>query len=56
MEEKVQEKEARAKAAVELDTDTLEDKFAALEKDSDVDKQLEELKAKMKKPEETPGA
>ena len=52
MEEKVQEKEARARAAAELDTDTLEDKFAALEKEGDVDKQLEELKAKLRKPEE----
>ncbi len=50
MEEKVQEKEARAKASAELDTDTLEDKFAELEKTSDVDKDLEELKAKMNKP------
>ena len=52
MEEKVEDKEARAKAAAELDTDTLEDKFATLEKSSDVDQQLEELKAKLKKPEQ----
>ena len=52
MEEKVLEREARAKAAVELDTDTLEEKFAALEQESDLDRQLEELKSKMKKPEE----
>ncbi len=52
MEDRVEEKEARAKAAAELDTDTLEDKFAALEKSSDVDQQLEELKAKLKKPEQ----
>ncbi len=50
MEEKVQEKEARAKAAVELSTDSLEDRFAALERESDVDRDLEELKAKMNKP------
>ncbi len=56
MEEKVQEKEARAKAAAELDTDTLEEKFAVLEKEGDVDKQLEELKAKMRKPEGGQGA
>ena len=37
LEEKVEDKEARAKAAVELskETDTLEDKFAALEQESD---------------------
>ncbi|MGI5836020.1 MAG: PspA/IM30 family protein [Chloroflexota bacterium] len=53
LEEKVEDKEARAKAAVELskETDTLEDKFAALEQESDLDKQLQELKAKMQKPE-----
>ncbi|MGE5620491.1 MAG: PspA/IM30 family protein [Sphingomonadaceae bacterium] len=52
MEEKVLEKEARAKAAVELGTDSLEEKFAALEKEADLDSQLAELKAKLKKPEE----
>ncbi|MHB0871075.1 MAG: PspA/IM30 family protein [Chloroflexota bacterium] len=52
MEEKVLEKEARAKAAVELGTDTLEEKFAALEKEADLDDQLQQLKSKMKKPEE----
>ena len=52
MEERVEEKEARAKAVAELDTDTLEDKFAALEKTADVDQQLEELKAKLRKPEQ----
>lgn len=53
LEEKVEEKEARAKAASELskETDTLEDKFAALEQETDIDKQLQELKAKMQKPE-----
>ena len=50
MEDKVEEKEARAKAAVELDTDTLEDKFAELEKTNDVDSDLADLKAKMNKP------
>ena len=52
MEEKVEDQEARAKAAVELTKDSLEDKFDALEKESDLDQQLAELKAKMKKPEE----
>lgn len=56
LEEKVMEKEARAKAAVELDTDSLEEKFAALEKESDVDKDLEELKQKMNKPTTEGGA
>ncbi len=50
MQDKVEEKEAMAKASAELDTDSLEDKFAELEKGSDVDKQLEELKSKMNKP------
>lgn len=54
MEEKVQEKEARAKAAVELNTDTLEDRFAELERDTDVDKDLAELKSKMNKPQTPP--
>lgn len=52
LEEKVQDKEARAKAAAELDSDTLEDKFAALEKDGDVDADLAALKAKMNPPKE----
>lgn len=52
MEEKVLEQEARAKAAASLDTDTLEERFAALEQETDIDKQLNELKSKLKKPEE----
>ncbi len=51
LEEKVQEKEARAKASAELDRDTLEEKFAALETDTDLDQQLNELKSKIQKPE-----
>lgn len=47
LEDRVAEKEARAKAAVELDKDSLEDKFAALETDSKVEDQLAALKAKM---------
>lgn len=52
LEDKVEEKEARAKAAAELDTDTLEDKFAELEKEGDVDADLAALKAKMNQPKE----
>ncbi len=47
LEDKVAEKEARAKASIELDHDSLEDKFAALETDNKVDDQLAALKAKM---------
>ena len=47
MEEKVMDQEARAKAAAELDHDTTEDRFAALEQGDEVDQQLAALKAKM---------
>jgi len=46
MEDKVRQKEAMAQASSELETDPLEDKFAALEKNDDLDRQLAELKAK----------
>ena len=46
MEEKVSEQEARAKAATELGTDTLDAKFAALETESTVDNDLAALKAR----------
>jgi phage shock protein A len=46
MEERVSEQEARAKAAAELDTDTLESRFAALEQDSSLDNDLAALKAR----------
>jgi phage shock protein A len=46
MEDKVREKEAMAQASSELERDPLEDKFAALEKTDDLDRQLAELKAK----------
>jgi phage shock protein A len=45
MEEKVLELEARSAAVSELAGDTLADKFAALEAGSDVDLELEQLKA-----------
>lgn len=47
MERKVEEIEAQAAAAVELETNTLEDKFAALEAGAGVDAELEALKAKL---------
>src|SRR4051812_29644591 len=47
LEDKVDTQEARAKAAAELDTDTLEDKFAALESESTLDSDLSALKAKV---------
>jgi len=46
MEERVSEQEARAKAAAELDSDTLEQRFAALESESSLDKDLAALKAR----------
>lgn len=49
MEEKVSDQEARAKAAAELDTDTVDDRFAALEHADEVDTQLAALKSKMGK-------
>lgn len=47
MEEKVSDQEARAKAAAELDRDSLDDRFAALEQGDAVDQQLAALKAKI---------
>jgi phage shock protein A len=46
MEDKVRQKEAMASASEELQRDPLEDKFAALEKTDDLDRQLADLKAK----------
>ncbi|MBI2755187.1 MAG: PspA/IM30 family protein [Chloroflexi bacterium] len=46
MEDKVMMQEARASALAELDTDTVEQKFALMEQESEVDRQLAELKAK----------
>jgi phage shock protein A len=48
MEDKVRQKEAMVAASAELDRDPLEDKFAELEKTDDLDKQLSELKDKVK--------
>ncbi len=46
MEDKVNQQEARAAALGELDTDSVDQRFKLLEQESEVDKQLEELKAK----------
>ena len=46
MEEKVGLQEARAGALAELDTDTLDERFALLETETEVDRQLAELKAR----------
>ena len=45
-EERVSEQEAPAKAATELDADTLESRFAALEQDNSLDTDLAALKAR----------
>ena len=55
LEQRVQEQEARASAYTELSTDSLDDKFAALEQESDLDRQLRELKARKQQPELPPG-
>ncbi len=55
LEERVQQQEARAAAYTDLSSDRLEDKFAALEQESDIDRQLRELKAKRQQPELPPG-
>ena len=47
MEDRVSRQEAEAKALTMLETDSVEDKFRKLEQESDVDKQLAELKSKM---------
>ncbi len=47
MEDKVRQKEAMASASAQLDHDPLEDKFAQLEKNDDLDRQLADLKSKV---------
>jgi phage shock protein A len=47
MEEKVMDQEARAKAAAQMSTDSLEERFKVLESESDLDRQLQELKQQM---------
>jgi phage shock protein A len=46
MEEKVNQQEARASALGELDHDSTDQRFALLEQESQIDKQLDELKSK----------
>lgn len=46
IEDKVNQQEARAAALGELDTDTMDHKFQLMEQESEVDKQLAELKVK----------
>jgi phage shock protein A len=46
LERRVEEREARAAAYTDLSRDNLEDRFAALETESEVDRQLRELKAR----------
>ena len=46
MEDKVNQQEARASALADLDHDSTDQRFAMLEQESQIDKQLEELKAK----------
>jgi phage shock protein A len=46
IEEKVNQQEARAAALGELDTDTMEHRFQLMEQESEVDRQLADLKAK----------
>lgn len=46
MEQKVNQQEARASALAELDTDSLDERFALLETETEVDRQLAEMKAK----------
>jgi phage shock protein A len=46
MEDKVSQQEARASALADLDHDSTDQRFAMLEQESQIDKQLEELKSK----------
>ena len=55
LEQRVQEQEARAAAYTDLSADRLEDQFAALESESDLDRQLRELKSRKQQPELPPG-
>jgi phage shock protein A len=55
LERKVAQQEARAQAYTELSTDTLDSKFEALESESELDKQLRELKAARQQGQLPPG-
>jgi phage shock protein A len=49
MEDKIEQEEARAKAYAELDHDSLDDRFKELEHEDKLNRELEELKARMGK-------
>jgi phage shock protein A len=55
LERKVEHQEARAQAYTDLSTDSLDTKFEALESESEVDKQLRELKAARQQSQLPPG-
>lgn len=55
LEAKVQQQEARAQAYTDLSVDSLDDKFAALEAESEVDRQLRELKERRQQSQLPPG-
>ena len=55
LEDRVQQQEARAQAYTDLSTDSLDDKFAALETESAVDRQLRELKERRAQSQLPPG-
>jgi phage shock protein A len=55
LERKVEEQEARAQAYTELSTDSLDEKFAALEQESEVDRKLRELKERRQQAQLPPG-
>src|SRR4051794_28821029 len=55
MEKRVQEQEARAQAYTDLSNDSVDQRFAALEAESDVDRKLRELKEKRQQAQLPPG-
>lgn len=55
LEEKVERQEARAAAYSDLNTDTLDTQFAQLEEETEVDRQLAELKARRTQSQLPPG-
>jgi len=55
LERKVEEQESRAQAYTELSTDSLDQKFAALESESEVDRKLRELKERRQQAQLPPG-
>jgi len=55
LERKVEEQEARAQAYTDLSTDSLDQRFAALESESEVDRKLRELKERRQQAQLPPG-